>query len=247
MQDPNLTTITDGVYIYKNFVSKEKVEEINNIVKKQIAEIRANNNGEPDPVKEKMLTEIPELFEVWEDMSKFLYPTHAIHPKIGLSVIRPGDGGMRVHEDSPGEGNHDKLTMRDAWHTCTVLQYGVITYFGEYTGGAVYYPELGVEVQPEPGDMVIHGALRLHRHGVREVESGERYAYSNFCLPYDKNPGTFYAFNSPEYNEIRQNDPDYIMKLNDNLKPEAGTVPAEDNSRDLLHNYFNIDKEDPTE
>jgi hypothetical protein len=47
-------------------------------------------------------------------MSKFLYPTHAIHPKIGVSVIRPGDGGMRVHEDSPGEGGHDQLKVRDA-------------------------------------------------------------------------------------------------------------------------------------
>lgn len=189
---------------------------------------------------------IPELFDVWEDMCRFLYPTHTIHPKIGLSVIRPGDGGMRVHEDSPGEGNHDKLSMHDAWDTCTILQYGVITYFGEYTGGAVFYPGMDLEVEPQPGDMVIHGALKRHRHGVREVASGERYAFSNFCLPYDKNPGTFHAFNSPEYNHIRNNDPNYIEKLNENLIPDSGTMPNEENSRDLLHNYFNIAQEDPT-
>jgi hypothetical protein len=98
-----------------------------------------------------------------------------------------------------------------------------------------------VEVYPEPGDMVIHGALRRHRHGVKEVESGERYAFSNFALPYSKNPGTFYTFNSPEYNNIRHNDPDYIIKLNINLMPDAGTVP--ENPTDDLHNYKNIDIE----
>jgi hypothetical protein len=174
-------------------------------------------------------------------MARFLYPTHTIHPKIGVSVIRPGDGGMRVHEDSPGQGNHHKLTVRDAWNTCTVLDYGVITYFGEYTGGAVFYPELDIEVLPEPGDMVIHGALRQHRHGVKEVESGERYAFSNFSLPYSKNPGTFYAINTPEYNHIRNNDPNYIVVLNTNLIPDAGTVP--ENPKDVLHNYKNIDIE----
>jgi hypothetical protein len=100
---------------------------------------------------------------------------------------------------------------------------------------------LDIEVLPEPGDMVIHGALRQHRHGVKEVESGERYAFSNFSLPYSKNPGTFYAINTPEYNHIRNNDPNYIVVLNTNLIPDAGTVP--ENPKDVLHNYKNIDIE----
>jgi hypothetical protein len=40
-------------------------------------------------------------------------------------------------------------------------------------------------------------------HGVKEVTSGVRYAFSNFCLPATKNPGSFYNFNSEEYLNIR--------------------------------------------
>lgn len=245
LNDPNLTTITNGVYVYKNFISKEQVERVNAKVKQKILEIRAENNGELDLMREKMIGDIDELFDVWEQMSKFLYPTHAIHPKDSVSVIRPGDGGMRVHEDSPGEGNHHKLSVTDAWNTCTILDYGVITYFGDYTGGAVFYPELGIEVLPEPGDMVIHGALRQHRHGVKEVDSGERYAFSNFSLPYSKNPGTFYTFNSDKYNEIRATDPNYRITLGMNLKPETANIPK--NPIHPLHNYINVDIEDEHE
>lgn len=108
---------------------------------------------------------------------------------------------MYVHEDSPGEGHEDELTRLDMWSTCTSLDYGVIVYFGDYEGGEVFYPELDAELWPGPGDLVIHGALSKHKHGVKEVTKGIRYAFANFCLPAHKNPGTFYNFNTPEYQE----------------------------------------------
>jgi hypothetical protein len=148
-------------------------------------------------------------------MSKFLYPTHVIHPRLQATIIRPGDGGMYIHTDTPGEGGEEELTQFDMWSTCTSLDYGVITYFGEYEGGDVIYPEIDKKVSPKPGDLVIHNALL--QHGVNEVTSGLRYAFSNFCLPIGKNPGSFYNFNSPEYLELIKQ-PDFLKTFEKPLK-----------------------------
>ena len=52
--------------------------------------------------------------------------------------------------------------------------------------------------------MLIHGALNDYAHGVHEVTSGTRYAYSNFVLPVTKHPGTFPLYGTKE-NEERWN------------------------------------------
>jgi hypothetical protein len=167
-------------------------------------------------------------------MSQFLYPTHLIHPRLEVSIIKPGDSGMAVHADSPGEGNHDVLTQEDVWGTCTILDYGVVAYFGDYTGGAIYYPEQGIEFIPEPGDLVIHIALPSHKHGVKPVDSGVRYAFSNFSLPSTKNPGSFYTFNSLEYNQVRYTAEDYPFALGKKLKENKREYK---NLLDVYHNY----------
>lgn len=211
LEDPNLTTVTEGVYIYKNFIDKETVAKYNAILNEKWEKRQTDFVTMIDWYDEKVLTNVVEMYPIWEKMSQFLYPTHVIHPRLEVTVIKPGDGGMFVHADSPGEGHEDELSQYDVWSTCTLLDYGIIVYFGEYTGGAVFYPELGLEVQPEPGDLVIHGALSRHKHGVREVDSGIRYAFANFCLPATKNPGTFYNFNTDQFNQIKS-DPDFIKK-----------------------------------
>ena len=112
----------------------------------------------------------------------------------------------------------ESLSAEDRWNTCCVLHYGAVVYFGDFTGGEVFYPHFDnqgnfignripyeegreLRVQPEPGDLVIHGALKNHAHGVHNITSGFRYAYSNFVLPVSKNPGTFPLYNTKENDE----------------------------------------------
>jgi hypothetical protein len=201
INDPNLETIIDGVYIYRNFIPAKLVAKINGIANDRVNIGLDEFNSLIPWYRDKSTSEIPQLYEVWELMSKFLLPTHVIHPMLHLNIMRPGDGEMFVHEDSPGEGNEHTLTNVDRWSTCCLLDYGVITYFGEFTGGETFYPELGVEVAPQPGDMIIHGAHSKHKHGVREVTSGIRYAFSNFSLKPEKNPGTFSNYGTKEHEE----------------------------------------------
>jgi hypothetical protein len=211
LNDPNLETIADGIYVYRNFIDEKTVKEITDIL---YTKVGINNQGYEtliDWYADKILIDVHEMFPIWEKMSQFLYPTHVIHPRSEVAVIRPGDGGMPPHTDSPGEGNHDELTQYDVWSTCTLLDYGVIVYFGEWTGGALYYPNMGVELELNPGDLAIHGAHGKHLHGVREVESGIRFAFSNFCLPAIKNPGSFINFNTEVYKKMREKD-DFLIE-----------------------------------
>jgi hypothetical protein len=99
-----------------------------------------------------------------------------------------------------------------------VLSWGVCVYFGEFSGGEVYYPKQNIEIPVQPGDLVIHGALRSHEHGVRAVRSGVRYVFSNFSLKPEKNPGSFYNYGTKENEERQKNIDLWMQPLKDNKK-----------------------------
>lgn len=198
-ENPNLIHLDEGIMYYPNFLSKEEVDFINDIAMK-------SDYGDHwfEQIEFKVTPAIPELIPVWNKVSEFLAPTHVIHPLI--SMISFGEGKqMLPHCDSPGEDHSEELTVPDVWSTCCLLDYGVIVYFGDFTGGEVYYPNQNIEINVKPGDLVIHCALNCHSHGVKPVKSGIRFAYSNFSLKAEKNPGTFYNYGTQE-SEERQKD-----------------------------------------
>lgn len=198
--NPKFTKLADKVFVYKNFVSKEQLDQINQIVndfKKDKFSIH-QDWAKIEWYKDKTTPLIPQLVDVWNAASELIAPEYIIHPNLSLQVIRPGDGGMFLHQDSPGEGMEEELTQIDRWNTCCIIHYGLVVYFGEFTGGETYYPRLNLEYAVQPGDLVIHGAHSDCEHGVKEVISGVRYAYSNFMLPIEKNPGTFPNYGTKE-------------------------------------------------
>jgi hypothetical protein len=243
---PECTKIVDGIYIFKNIIPKELVEKVNNELKSKDEIIINYEDARINWYKDKISPPIDSILEIWEFISEILYPEYVIHPQKNLIVTRPGDGGMFCHADSPGKGCEMHLTQIDTWQTCCIIDYGVIGYFGEFTGGAVFYPNFNkdgsrkdgeedqndcLEVFPQPGDIVVHGSTYPWNHGVREVESGIRYAFSNFSLKAVENPGSFYNYKSPEYYEILGNrDKDAVSKWgtplmhNPQFFEEDGTV-----------------------
>ncbi len=199
-----LKQLDDKIWYFEGFLSKEEVEAINHLA--------AGKDTTPRPFHENSFQRtdvIPELFDIWKKVSDVLYPTHVVHPYLSLLAYEKGSS-MTPHCDSPGEGNHDKLTVPDEWQTCTVLDFGVCVYFGDFTGGEVYYPRRNIELAVKPGDLVIHGALEEYEHGVKEITSGTRYSYSNFALPLDKNPGTFPIYKTEDYDRVTTNKKDIL-------------------------------------
>lgn len=232
---PTFQELAEKVFILKGAIPKEKVEMVNNLMKDP-----ANHNSRRSQDHDiEWFTEnnetpsIPEMFEIWEMMSDAIYPDHVIHPQLSMMISRPGEPGMFVHSDSPGKDMDEDLVSEDRWSTCCNLEYGIIAYFGEFTGGKVYYPHLYkdgtvrpeeverddldcFEIQPEPGDIVIHSACHPYEHGVRPVDSGIRYAFANFMLTPQDNPGTFYNYKTAEYEERVKNFDEWVVPLKEN-------------------------------
>jgi hypothetical protein len=199
--NPGITKLADKIYVYKQFVPEEKVKEINDIMSSNLSDELVNFGNKFQNIewyKGKTSILIPELIDVWNMAGDLIAPEYIIHPNLNLQIIRPGDGGMFLHQDSPGEDMEEALTQPDRWSTCCIIHYGLVVYFGEFTGGEAYYPRQNLDYAVQPGDLVIHGAHTDCEHGVREVTSGIRYAYSNFMMPIEKNPGTFPSYNTKE-------------------------------------------------
>jgi hypothetical protein len=224
INDPNLTILDEKVMIYKNFISKELVELITNKADEVVSRGLGDGNSRIPWYNDKTVSNIPELFDIWKLISEFLHPTHVIHPMLKLQIMRQGDE-MFIHEDSPGEDGEHLLTNDDIWTTCALLDYGVIAYFGDFSGGEIFYPELNLEIAPEPGDLVIHGATSRWKHGVREVKSGTRYAFSNFSLKAEKNPGSFYNYKTDEFEKQTKNINNWLTPLFKNEREYRGLNP----------------------
>jgi len=203
---PGLQKLDEKLYYFPNFLTKEEVDFINSSIKE--------DKSIKHPFEELnygTTATVPELFPVWEKISEVLAPDYVIHPLLNLLHFKEG-ASMEPHCDSPGEGNHEELTLPDKWSTCCLLTFGVVVYFGEFKGGEVYYPNQNITIEVQPGDLVIHGALDDYMHGVKPVKYGSRFAYSNFALRADKNPGTFYNYGSKEYKE-KTKDLKYVRSI----------------------------------
>lgn len=203
-----------GVFVFKNFFSNEECKIVEDFLDNQ-------PSGEhPDTLinwyAKRVTKPIPGILKIWEKISDIIYPEFVIHPAItALAIKAPDDEGMFAHSDSPGKNMCHRLSQVDIWKTCCELDYGMIAYFGNFEGGEIYYSKINKDgtkktddnfedcltYKPSRGDVVIHGAFDTHTHGVKPVTNGTRYAFSNFVLRPEVNPGTFYNYKTPEYYE----------------------------------------------
>ena len=236
--NPNVEKIGHKVYIYRNFVSPENMEKINAVLKnRSVDDLRTDSSSHTiDWYYDKFTEPIVELYDVWKDLNDLLLPEYCVHPCLTLISTKEGEE-MYAHADSPGEDMEEELIASDVWNTCCVIHYGAIVYFGDFEGGEVYYPNLDSDgnfvggakpleqgnefrVKPNAGDLIIHGAHTDTYHGVRKITSGVRYAFSNFVLPVEKNPGTFPVYGTKE-NEDRWNNgwAEWLKPINFEWKP----------------------------
>jgi hypothetical protein len=239
-----------GVFIFKGFYTDEECKlvedglrdyDLGDQYKDTLISWYANKVSPP----------LKELHELWEKASDLLYPEYVMHPQSNVLIITPEmNEGMFTHSDSPGKGECHRLSQVDVWKTCCELDYGLVAYFGDFKGGEVFYVNIDKDgnkknaseennqliVKPERGDLIIHGAFNPHAHGVKPVTSGKRYAFSNFVLKSEDNPGTFYNYKTAEYYE-QIKDKDSM-----NLKDFIGTwmQPLKENpqfTRALINKY----------
>lgn len=221
--NPNLIQIGAKVWVYKNFISKEDVAKVNALYDDLPIEKFMYDSHELDWYKDKSGPNNMELVNIWKKAGEFLGPEYVAHPNLSMQYMKPGDEPMFVHADSPGEGEMEQLVSTDRWSSCCIISYGAVIYFGDFTGGEIFYPSIDkdgktafdrknepdrecLSYAPQPGDLVIHDSHSPWEHGVTEVKSGKRYAYSLFVMHKDANPGSFYNYNTKESNDQIEND-----------------------------------------
>lgn len=222
-----------GVFIFKNYFSDEECTAIETF-------LDSSDNGNYDDTlinwyAKRLSKPVPFILNYWEKISDILYPEFVIHPQTTLLIIKsPDDEGMFTHSDSPGKNMCSHLSQVDTWKTCCELDYGLVAYFGNFEGGEIFYPNINKDgtrkegegnpedclvYKPSRGDVAIHGAFTPHAHGVRPVSSGRRYAYANFVLKPENNPGSFYNYKTPEYyKQVGDGSPKYLSDWNIPLK-----------------------------
>jgi hypothetical protein len=180
MFNDKFTKIGDEIYVYKNFVSKEELEEINSLIlslnesdwyeeNKDIKwMLRTENKKILEPIRERIVSVVDSELTVGSN-------TVFVKMKKGYSWgVHEDDYEFRdVIEKSKNYKDGDPFDIVD------VSVYGIVIYFNNFDGGQLYYPEQNLEYKPEPGDMVIHGSGFNCRHGVREILSDVRYSHSN--------------------------------------------------------------------
>ncbi|CAB5218279.1 Oxoglutarate/iron-dependent dioxygenase [uncultured Caudovirales phage] len=76
---------------------------------------------------------------------------------------------------------HEHKIHWDSMNGATHLQWGAVVYINDdYEGGEIYYPELDLVYKPKSGDVVLHPADYVYRHGVKEVKVKNRYFFAIF-------------------------------------------------------------------
>lgn len=93
----------------------------------------------------------------------------------GYSKIHDIQSVLRTITDGKSLGEHrDNSAENDITN-----MFGLIIYLNtEYSGGEIYYKDLGVDYKPRAGDLVVHYAGLVH--GVKKVTEGIRYILTSF-------------------------------------------------------------------
>jgi hypothetical protein len=204
-----------GVFIFKGFFTDEECKTVED----ELKDYDMSSKYKDTLISwyaNKVSPPLASIHALWEKASELLYPEYVMHPQGNVLIITPEmNEGMFTHSDSPGKGECHRLSQVDVWKTCCDLDFGLVGYFGDFDGGEIFYVNIDKDgnrtdgigeencltIKPERGDLVIHGAFAPHAHGVRPVSSGRRYAFSNFVLKAEDNPGSFYNYKTPEYYE----------------------------------------------
>lgn len=206
--------IGDEVYLFKNYISADMANRYANILNTLEEKDFLVSDSGISWYDSRVSRFIPEALDLWESLSDLVYPDYFLGPKAQFMRSIPGQEGMYVHRDSPGKEHAQEVNVDDPYGTCHSIDYGMVAYLGEFTGGEIYYPYLAPDgtknlngwsencfiFKPEQGDIVIHGSGELQTHGTYPVTSGTRYAFNCFLSnSIDADSAKYFKYKSENY------------------------------------------------
>ena len=177
----NLVEIKEGIYLYKNFLDNEILSTYKNKLK-SFTENDWHQHGNFE------IGDHEDTF--WGDKCSLDIINRSFHDEI-FNFFAPiywmyqHDNFVRLKagQFSELDDNH-RFMLNDK----LVADYKIALYLGDFTGGAINFPELNFKYTPEENDLLVFKIDKAHSHRTETVLSGTRYAYMD-CLVY--HPGYF--------------------------------------------------------
>jgi hypothetical protein len=164
--------ICTGVYLYKNFLSKEEIIPI-------MKELKSCTWDKNNPHAKGLKT----FSQYKQRILDSLDMPNAGIPDLDHCIRRDG-AGMEPHVDIQNYANPIYLNEVEpnsniANKTINIARYGFIIYLNDdYEGGEICYPEYNFCYKPNAGDLVIHKVTNIH--AVKNINSGYRYTHSAY-------------------------------------------------------------------
>lgn len=181
----NKEYLDDGIFVVKNFVSKEDIEiilkdfrDINNWEKRGVFYQKEHENYSDETnvlLNEKYRNLVESLINDDKNMVNWQRVLQKyVSDKNSEWAINPHADRFDYKETNSGESTSAYVTK------------GYIMYFNDdYIGGEVVYINKGIILKPEPGMLVVHSGYEEYSHGVKAVTSGERYMITGFVYEKD--------------------------------------------------------------
>lgn len=182
----NFEKLSDGIYVFKNFLSEE---ECNGIVEELdsygdwISEGFESTMSRTEPLKK--------LFFVRSRLNDLVPDNYYLgHNTSAVRMVSGQSWGCHADVDDFAEviEQSNKYIEGQPCIEKELSIYGTVVYFNKFIGGEIYYPDHNITYAPNPGDLVIHKSDNTCIHGVKEVISEKRYSYSNHIYKLVKVP-----------------------------------------------------------
>lgn len=193
----SFTEITPELFSVENFLSKEDLGVLRNIINdasqqdweiayfesvKSFCMTKFGRNDIENLIKEGKF----EITQNWKDKnlsisSNSLYPV--LHHRLNSIVIKSNtslnlDGLATIQRMQSGV----ELKSHADQHTDPSVQYATIIYINDdYVDGELFFPNLNIEIKPKAGTLLFFPGNEEYEHGVRHVGDGPvRYVLVGF-------------------------------------------------------------------
>jgi hypothetical protein len=180
-QDSKIVEIHEGIYLHKKFIHRQLL----NAYTEKVISLSEDDWRQHGNFK---IGDHAGTF--WGDKCSLDIVSRQFHDEI-FNFFAPNywmyqhDNFVRLKTGQSSSLDNNKRFMNNE---TPIAEYKVGLYFGDFTGGAISFPNLNFKYQPEHNDLLVFKVSKDHAHLTEEVLSGTRYAYSDCLIPH---PGYF--------------------------------------------------------
>jgi hypothetical protein len=192
-----VTNITDDILLVENFLSKKELDYIFNIIDTTSEEewyVEYHSNLKIFCMEKFGRDDIDNLvaegkFEItkdWDDKNLSIskhYISNVIYNRLN-NLIRNANKSLELSGFATIQRMQEGVELKSHTdqHTDPSIQYASIIYLNDnYNAGEIFFENLGINIKPSAGSLLLFPGNDEHEHGVRHVKKGPiRYVLVGF-------------------------------------------------------------------